>query len=550
MADLSAIKLPNGTTYNLKDKGALPLTGGAVTGPVSFGDSVSIDDATIGSLVVNGNASFANGVKASSYNGGQPTYTVIGTQTAATGAWTGNIDAPALYDGMRILYYLPYAGSGNATLNLTLSDGTTTGAVNCYLYANSRLTTHYGAGYNFHLTYWSAGSIKINGTATTDDRWIVDSQYWSNTVSQLRHDYSVVYAGAAGIFPYTLIMMNKDGNYESIVTSSSTGTSKAKNTAGFLPGRLLLYYASGTTTNGNKITASNYGLYEGYSAFDARYSFNISTTGLTVGKPVYLVGTISNGLFYLADTWWTQTLPTSADGKVYMYVGQVYMPASTTSDYRVNIVPYHPIYQYTNGALRLYGGDVAWGNVSGKPTATGSKATGISIGNHATGTVIGVQSSTTTASKATAGTAVSIPNVTSAGSASNWVFENITVPKAASATACDDITSWSAGSGSASLTMAIDSSDSKKLNITFSHTHTAPTLQYTARSIAGVSGSVTASHVKSGGNGTAPTLGTAISITPYTFSDVTVPIKNTSASTFVTGTTHTVTDNGHTHSIS
>ena len=194
-------------------------------------------------------------------------------------------------------------------------------------------------------------------------------------------------------------------------------------------------------------------------------------------------------------------------------------------------------------------GSVAWSGVTGKPTATGSKATGISIGNHGTGTVIGVQSSTTTASKATAGTAVSIPNVTSAGSASNWVFENITVPKAASATACDDITSWSAGSGSASLTMAIDSSDSKKLNITFSHTHTAPTLQYTARSIAGVSGSVTASHVKSGGNGTAPTLGTAISITPYTFSDVTVPIKNTSASTFVTGTTHTITDNGHTHSI-
>ena len=359
MADVSAIKLPSGVTYTLKDKGALQLTGGAVTGPVSFNNTISVDDATIGSLIVNGSASFTNGIRAANYNGGQPTYTVIGTQTAATGAWTGNIDAPALYDGMRILYYLPYAGSGNATLNLTLSDGTTTGAVNCYLYANSRLTTHYGAGYNFHLTYWSAGSIKINGTATTDNRWIVDSQYWSNTISQLRHDYSVVYAGIAGIFPYTLIMMNKDGNYESIVTSSSTGTSKAKNTAGFVPGRLLLYYASGTTTNGNKITASNYGLFEGYTAFDARYSFNISTTGLTVGKPVYLVGTITNGLFYLADTWWTQTLPTTADGKVYMYVGQTYNIASVASDYRVNIAPYHPIYQYTNGALRLYGGDAS-----------------------------------------------------------------------------------------------------------------------------------------------------------------------------------------------
>lgn len=60
MADVSQIKLPNGTSYTLKDEGALQLTGGNVTGPVSFGDSVSIDEATIGDLVVNGNVSFAN----------------------------------------------------------------------------------------------------------------------------------------------------------------------------------------------------------------------------------------------------------------------------------------------------------------------------------------------------------------------------------------------------------------------------------------------------------------------------------------------------------
>lgn len=45
MANISAIKLPNGTTYTLKDNGALQLTGGQVTGPVTFGDSVLIDTA-------------------------------------------------------------------------------------------------------------------------------------------------------------------------------------------------------------------------------------------------------------------------------------------------------------------------------------------------------------------------------------------------------------------------------------------------------------------------------------------------------------------------
>lgn len=69
MANISAIKLPNGTTYTLKDNGALQLTGGQVTGPVSFGDSVSIDEATLGDLVVNGSASFTNNLQANTING-------------------------------------------------------------------------------------------------------------------------------------------------------------------------------------------------------------------------------------------------------------------------------------------------------------------------------------------------------------------------------------------------------------------------------------------------------------------------------------------------
>ena len=69
MANISAIKLPNGTTYTLKDNGALQLTGGQVTGPVTFGDSISVVEATIGDLVVNGSASFTNNIQANTING-------------------------------------------------------------------------------------------------------------------------------------------------------------------------------------------------------------------------------------------------------------------------------------------------------------------------------------------------------------------------------------------------------------------------------------------------------------------------------------------------
>ena len=157
------------------------------------------------------------------------------------------------------------------------------------------------------------------------------------------------------------------------------------------------------------------------------------------------------------------------------------------------------------------------------PTSTGSNTTGITASTTATKTSLGTASSiygvksgtnsTTTASKASG----------SNGSASNWVFEDV---------ACDDITDWSAGSGSASFSATVSS---HVLSFSLSHTHTAPSLTYSGK---------TASHVKSGGNGTAPS---------WSFTDVTVPIRADSATSIpnvsVASATVTITDPGHTHMI-
>lgn len=90
MANISAIKLPDETTYNIKDNGALQLTGGQVTGPVTFGDTISIDDATIGDLVVNGAASFTNNIQANTINGievgSNPKFTDTITTVTTTGS--------------------------------------------------------------------------------------------------------------------------------------------------------------------------------------------------------------------------------------------------------------------------------------------------------------------------------------------------------------------------------------------------------------------------------------------------------------------------------
>ena len=71
----------------------LPLTGGNVTGPVNFGDSVSIDDLTAGTLIVTGNSSFTNNAQFNTINGvtvgsspkfTDTTYTFDGTYNASS----------------------------------------------------------------------------------------------------------------------------------------------------------------------------------------------------------------------------------------------------------------------------------------------------------------------------------------------------------------------------------------------------------------------------------------------------------------------------------
>lgn len=183
----------------------------------------------------------------------------------------------------------------------------------------------------------------------------------SDTTYLLRRYYNSFKVGANKIFPYTLIMPLADGRWESIVTSNSTATSKSRNPHGFRLGQIL--YMSANTTYNENATVGNNNVADAWGdLLDHRYSFNTandSTNGLTAGKPVYLVGTLnaSDGLFYLDTTWWTQTLPTSANGKLYIYLGDAY------DYYRMDLAVSKPIYRYINGMIREYVQDA--GTVNG-----------------------------------------------------------------------------------------------------------------------------------------------------------------------------------------
>ena len=253
---------------------------------------------------------------------------IVGTHgTTATATWTGTSTVlTEIKAGTRIQYKLSSAGASNVTLNLTLKGGTTTGAKPVYFLNTTRLGTQYDVNAIVDLIY--------DGSA-----WRVLNPYTnSNTVGTYG---GAVKAGANGVKNYSLVMRDTETTWVSLTTTAGTGTSKSRYTGKLYPDNVMYMgsnsaYASGATTGT---------CYEALGV-NLQYSTNCGST-LTSGRAVYLVGTLdSDGLFTLDATWWTQTIPTTADGKTYIYLGLAY---STTNIY---LVPENTLYQYFEEAFR------------------------------------------------------------------------------------------------------------------------------------------------------------------------------------------------------
>lgn len=248
---------------------------------------------------------------------------VVGTQTAITGAWTGNARSiSALIDGMSIRYWLPFNGSGNATLNLTLKDGTETGAIACYYRGTSRLTTHFPAGSLIILTYCK--DVSIAGSSTKYTGWWPSADYNSDTQNRLRMQNAVKAKSA--------IATTK------IITGDASGYAQlAANTAFDIRYPILFTQSSisaGATGDNNYLAFNSIPLTSAYTFTATAYSL------------VFIKGTLNGNTFSPDTTILTCTLPTTADGFTYMLLGYAY---STSAFY---LLPYHPLYQYIDGQFQ------------------------------------------------------------------------------------------------------------------------------------------------------------------------------------------------------
>ena len=176
-----------------------------------------------------------------------------------------------------------------------------------------------------------------------------------NYQNRINYTYKKPYAT---LYRYQILLSRADGTLLPVnsVENAPSNINKTLTTEEFDPFGEIYYYNSSTTKTISQ-NLDNSTLYRQILA-DLRYSFNITNESgkcLTGSQPVYIAATPqSNGMAKLASPALVQTLPSTEDDKIYIYIGQAY---PDTYPYRTELPLYHPIYWYKNGAICQYVGN-------------------------------------------------------------------------------------------------------------------------------------------------------------------------------------------------
>jgi len=261
----------------------------------------------------------------------------INNATGSSGVWAATVTGiDSYYDGLFVHFKLPSSGASSCTLNIN-----GLGAKTIYRYSNSLLTTHFTTNYIIPLVYDSV----LNGGC-----WVVAGDPYDS--NETYHDRSDGYFQAgATIYDYKIVMEGSDGKMYPLTLENGTGTTKTVSQQPFLIDGKIFWY--GSTTDLAADAVSRYYWYPRDTISTLNYTANQSG-GWTAYKPMYLKGTIdANGYFVLDNTtytsWLTQTIPTSDDGFVYIYLGHMHDTGNT-----LVLGEDHSAYQFTNGTFHLY----------------------------------------------------------------------------------------------------------------------------------------------------------------------------------------------------
>lgn len=152
-------------------------------------------------------------------------------------------------------------------------------------------------------------------------------------------------------YRYRILFTDMDGTHFVPPTNSTSTNATASRTVNQAPidpfGRIVYYGTTASVSAGSRPSATY--LWQEYT-LSLGYSFNRTGSALTLTswKPVYVKATpqADGSAIIDATTPYVQDLPTTEDGKIYIYLGIAY---SATN---IELTLEHPVKHYSNGAIR------------------------------------------------------------------------------------------------------------------------------------------------------------------------------------------------------
>lgn len=339
--------------------------------------------------------------------------------------------------------------------------------------AASRETTLWNVAYTMLFVY---DSTRVSGGC-----WVLYRGYDTNTIGYQIRTNSQSLPMSSVVYRYRLLFTSADNNhYVPANNSTSTNATSSRTVCQdkINPFGSIFYYNATASTAANARPSAT-ALWQQY-AIALGYSFNRTGAALTLTswKPVYIKAAPQSDGSAIIDstTPYVQDLPTTEDGKIYIFLGVAY--SATNIELQLD----HPVYWYKDGMIRPYtnasaGGisSVEWGDITGTlsdqadlNTALGAKADTSSLATVATSGLYSDLTGTPTIPTVNNATLTIQKNGTTVNSftanASSNVTANITVPTATSDLTNDSgfitdagVTSFNGSTGAVTYTAPVTS---------------------------------------------------------------------------------------------
>ena len=211
--------------------------------------------------------------------------------------------------------------------------------------AASRDTTLWNVAYTMLFVY---DSTRVSGGC-----WVLYRGYDVNTIGYQIRTTSQSLPMSSIVYRYRLLFTSADNNhYVPANNSTSTNATSSRTVCQdkINPFGSIFYYNATASAAANTRPSAT-ALWQQYT-IALGYSFNRTGAALTLTswKPVYVKAAPQSDGSAIIDstTPYVQDLPTTEDGKIYIFLGVAY---SATN---IELQLYHPVYWFKGGAVRPY----------------------------------------------------------------------------------------------------------------------------------------------------------------------------------------------------